>query len=183
MHQTKQNLSINQNMLDVEYAVRGPIAQRALEMKKQGQEVISCNIGNPQALGQPPLTYFRTILSLIENPALIARERKIRQLIGNAGSGLKEEDLIQEDVLIACERILSTSKTGTGAYTESKGFEFVREAVAAFIDQRDRIHSEGGIPSDPENIFLTNGASQAVKFVIDILISDKNDGIMIPIPQ
>ena len=97
-------------MLDVEYAVRGPIAQRALEMKKQGQEVISCNIGNPQALGQPPLTYFRTILSLIENPALIARERKIRQLIGNAGSGLKEEDLIQEDVLIACERILSTSK-------------------------------------------------------------------------
>jgi aspartate/methionine/tyrosine aminotransferase len=183
MGHIKEKLSINQNMLNVEYAIRGPIAQRALEMKKQGQEVISCNIGNPQALGQPPLTYFRTILSLIENPALIERERKIRQMIGTARSDIKEEERIQEDVLLACERILSKSKTGTGAYTESKGFEFVREAVAKFIDKRDGIKTEGGIPSAPEKIFLTNGASQAVKFIINILISEKSDGIMIPIPQ
>jgi aspartate/methionine/tyrosine aminotransferase len=183
MHQVREKLIINQNMLDVEYAVRGPIAQKALQMKKQGKEVISCNIGNPQALGQLPLTYFRTIISLIENPSLIHRERRIRELVEKTGSNVRANEIIQEDVLLTCEDILSKSKTGIGAYTESKGFQFVREAVAEFINKRDGTKLERGIPSTPENIFLTNGASQAVKFIIDILISEKNAGIMIPIPQ
>ena len=70
-----------------------------------------------------------------------------------------------------------------GAYTESKGLKFIRKAVADFIDQRDDTASNGGISSDPEKIFLTAGASEGAKSVIDLLIANPNDGIMIPIPQ
>ena len=70
-----------------------------------------------------------------------------------------------------------------GAYTASKGHLFIREAIADFINQRDGYDPSKGISSDPESIFLTNGASQGVKFVIDLLIAEENDGIMIPIPQ
>ena len=110
MDQIGEKLSINKNILDVEYAVRGPIAQRALEMKKQGKEVISCNIGNPQALGQPPLSFFRTVLSLLENPAWIQRERKVRQLLQTAESDISEDELVEEDVLLLCEQILVKSR-------------------------------------------------------------------------
>jgi aspartate/methionine/tyrosine aminotransferase len=182
MDQSRNRLAVNQNIIDMEYAVRGAIAQRALELEKQGMEIIHCNIGNPHALGQPPLTYFRTVLSLIENPSWILRERKFKKLLETSKS-INEDEFVSEDVLVLCERILSLSKTGMGAYTESKGFEFVREAVAEFINERDCINSGGGIPADPDKIFLTNGASQGVKFIIDILISEKRDGIMIPIPQ
>ena len=48
-------INVNQNILEMEYAVRGPIPQRAAKLKQAGKNVIFCNIGNPQALGQPPL--------------------------------------------------------------------------------------------------------------------------------
>ena len=57
------SLKLNPNVIHLEYAVRGPIPQRAAEMARQGIPTIPCNIGNPQALGQRPLTYFRQVLS------------------------------------------------------------------------------------------------------------------------
>jgi aspartate/methionine/tyrosine aminotransferase len=64
-----------------------------------------------------------------------------------------------------------------GAYSESKGVRFVRDAVAPFIAKRD------GIEADPEAIYLTDGASKGVQAALRILIGAPNDGIMIPIPQ
>ncbi|NQS92320.1 MAG: aminotransferase class I/II-fold pyridoxal phosphate-dependent enzyme, partial [Chloroflexi bacterium] len=98
-------------------------------------------------------------------------------------SDLREEDFISEEILALSEDILGKSVTGMGAYTASKGHFFIREAIADFINQRDGYESSTGICADPENIFLTSGASQGVKFVIDLLIAKENDGIMIPIPQ
>lgn len=57
-------------------AVRGEIVKMAADIKKQmeqGQEfpfkkVVMCNIGNPQALGQKPITFFRQVLALCEYP-------------------------------------------------------------------------------------------------------------------
>jgi alanine transaminase len=40
-----------------------------------------------------------------------------------------------------------------------------------------------GFPSDPQNIFLTGGASAGVSLLINMLISSPSDGILIPIPQ
>ena len=175
---------VDSNILHMEYAVRGPIPQRAAELEKQGRTIIPCHIGNPQALGQAPLTYLRQVLSLVEEPSKISRERQLKDLFeANPFSNLVEEDFISEEILTLSEDILEKSVTGMGAYTASKGHLFIREAIADFINQRDGIEPSKGIFADPENIFLTSGASQGVKFVIDLLIAEENDGIMIPIPQ
>jgi aspartate/methionine/tyrosine aminotransferase len=130
------------------------------------------------------MTYYRQVLSLVEDPSKLQRERQLKDLFEeNPFGGLRREDFIPDDVLAVSENIIRMMKTGMGAYTESKGVRFIREAVAEFIDNRDDYVRSGGVRADPEKIFLTSGASGGVKFVIDLLIAEKNDGIMIPIPQ
>ena len=148
-------------VLDAEYAVRGPIVARAAELEKQGREIIYCNIGNPQSLGQRPLTWNRQILALCEYPALM-------ELAPGA---------FPPDVIEAARAVLAGTKFGLGAYSESRGVRFIREAVAEFILERDHI----GV--DPDAIFLTDGASKGVQTALRLLISGPGDGIMIPIPQ
>ena len=64
--------TINPAVLEAKYAVRGELALRANalseELKKGGSElpfkdVVHCEIGNPQALNQKPLTFIRQVLS------------------------------------------------------------------------------------------------------------------------
>jgi aspartate/methionine/tyrosine aminotransferase len=170
----------NANIIDMEYAVRGPIPQRAAELRQEGRRTIACNIGNPQALGQTPITYYRQVLSLLEDPSKIERERKLGKLLGESAA---EIELLPDDVLAVAERMLAGVGTGVGAYSESNGPRFIREAVARFIDRRDDIAATGAPASDPDEIFLSNGASEAVKYLLEILIAKPTDGIMIPIPQ
>lgn len=179
-------MTVSRNVMELEYAVRGPIPQRAAELRRQGREVISCNIGNPQALGQKPISFYRQVLSLLEAPEGIRRERTLRSLYGEKPErlpGLGEEDFVSPYVLDLSEEILSKMGTGLGAYTESQGPLFIREGIARFIDERDGAATTGGVRSDPEGIFLTNGASEAAKYIIDMLLAESRDGIMIPIPQ
>ena len=70
---------------------------------------------------------------------------------------LIEQGVFPNDVNERAKQILKGVKMSLGCYTESQGIEFVRENVAAYIEQRD------GYPSDKNNIFLTNGASTSVK--------------------
>ena len=148
-------------VVEAQYAVRGPIVARAQELERQGQEIVYCNIGNPQALNQKPLTYLRQVLALCEYPPLL-----------EAGASL-----FPQDVRDTARKLLEGSKHGMGAYSESKGIRVIREAVAEFIRQRD------SIDADPDRIFLTDGASKGVQSALQILISGPEDGIMIPIPQ
>jgi aspartate/methionine/tyrosine aminotransferase len=152
---------IGRAVIETQYAVRGPIVARAQELERQGREIIYCNIGNPQALEQKPLTYLRQVLALCQYPDLIERGA----------------DLFPADVRETARRILKGTRHGLGAYSDSKGVRFVREAVAEFIRERD------GIDADPEAIYLTDGASKGVQTALRILISGPLDGIMIPIPQ
>lgn len=67
-----------------------------------------------------------------------------------------------------------------GAYTSnSKGFDFIRQIVCDYIKERDGSHLAD---PDPFNIYLTNGASEAVSLMYQMLIRNPQDGIMIPIP-
>ncbi len=153
---------IGRAVRDCEYAVRGPIVARAQELERQGRRIIYCNIGNPQSLGQRPLTWIRQVLALAEYP-------EVARLVP---PGTFPQDVLDTAALVARE-----TRHGLGAYTESKGYRFVREAVARFVSARD------GIAADPDAIFLTDGASKGVQSVLRLLIADERDGIMIPIPQ
>ena len=65
-----------------------------------------------------------------------------------------------------------------GAYTSnSKGYQFVRDKVGQFISQRDNVEA------NPNNIYITNGASEGVRAAFNLLINGPKDGILIPIPQ
>lgn len=45
----------------------------------------------------------------------------------------------------------------SGSYSPSQGIGSVRQDVARYIERRD-----GGVPCDPDNIYLTTGASDGI---------------------
>jgi len=161
--------NINPLVLSAEYAVRGPVVARAQELQErlnQGdktlafKKIISCNIGNPQSLGQAPLTFMRQVLALCTCPSLI------------------ETCDFPEDVKLRAREYLASTSGGVGAYTETEGLTLVRKQISEFISKRD-----GGYPSDPKRIMLTTGASDGIKRAIQLLIRSSSDGILIPCPQ
>jgi DNA-binding transcriptional MocR family regulator len=67
--------------------------------------------------------------------------------------------------------VLRDAIGSVGAYSHSQGVLHIRKNVAKFIEERD------GVPSNPDNIFLTAGASEGVKACLNILIGDSNVGV------
>jgi len=155
--------SLNPNLLEAEYAVRGPIVIRAQQLEEQGRKIIYCNIGNPQALKQKPLTYIRQMLSLLEYPELMRIPDVVKHY--------------PKDIVERAKLFLQKHPHGTGAYTQSAGIPFIKQAVADFIQKRD------GIPTNKDYIILTDGASKGVQAALMALLKKSNDGFMIPIPQ
>ena len=166
-----QEDTLSDNIKKTEYAVRGKIPQRGEEIMneiKAGKgnkynftNTTALNIGNPQAVGQGHLTFNREVLSCLLNPELI------------------NTDAISYDARARANLYNKVLVTPMGAYTSnSKGFDYAREKVAEFINKRDNVTN-----ADAKNIFLTNGAGEGVKLVLNMLIRGKNDGTMIPIPQ
>ncbi|KAI0752887.1 transaminase [Daedaleopsis nitida] len=162
---------LNPAILKVQYAVRGELAIKAEELREKLQtdqhglpfkKVISSNIGNPQQKGldQPALTWTRQIAALMEYPPLaeLVKGKWPQDVLDRA----KE---LQEEI------------GSIGAYSHSKGVPFIRKSVAKFIQERD------GFPSDPEDIFLTAGASAGVSLILNVLITPNVTGVLIPIPQ
>ena len=176
-----RTIPVNQNLVEMEYAVRGTIPRRAQEMQRAGSTIYACNLGNPQALGQKPITFYRQILALLEAEGNITRERSLIR-IAAANSGLFSESGVaplSDYIIDYSADFLEQCKTGMGGYTESKGPLFIRTAIARYIDLRDGENKA----SDPEQIFLTDGASDAAKRIMELLITGPQDGVMIPIPQ
>jgi alanine transaminase len=167
---------MNSRVRDAQYAVRGRQVLLAGQLDAKiaadpdhglpFDEMIYCNIGNPQNLGQKPITFFREVMSLITHPDLLADEKS---------SAISE--LFAPDAIARAKLITSKFAGGIGQYSASQGIGFVRENVADFIARRD------GYPSDANNIFLSNGASEAICNVLQALVRDDNDGVFIPIPQ
>ncbi|OQB96907.1 MAG: Glutamate-pyruvate aminotransferase AlaA [Spirochaetes bacterium ADurb.Bin110] len=161
-----QKSDLSDAVINTYYAVRGPIVARAQQLENSGKEIIYCNIGNPQALKQKPLSFVRNTLAACEQPELLK----------------SSNSAFMEDVREKAHYILEQSKHGLGAYSESKGLGFVRKAIADFIISRDSFDGVKQI-ADFEHIYLTDGASKGVQAALTLLIAKKNDGILIPIPQ
>ncbi|GAB4822530.1 hypothetical protein N2152v2_009576 [Parachlorella kessleri] len=164
--------TLNPKLVAAEYAVRGYIAQKAEQYRKELAEgktdlpftqVTSCNIGNPQALGQKPITFFRQVLCLMDYPELMDSEHAAR--------------LFPADVIARAKDYLAHLPGGIGAYSDSKGAPYLRQQVAAGIERRD------GFPCDPDSLFMTDGASPGVHLLCKLLLRDEHDAILTPIPQ
>lgn len=174
VHQNVLNVgNINENILKMEYAVRGPIPARAVELinelksgvKKPFDEVIRANIGDCHMMGERPNTFIRQVLSACLNPNLAYLDPSL-----------------PEDVKDRVRLLLSyCGGQSVGSYSDSAGIEIVRRHVAEYIEQRD------GNSSDWQNVILTSGASEGVKCLFALLNSLSSDGIptgiMVPIPQ
>jgi alanine transaminase len=121
-------------------------------------------MGNPHACGQCPITYYRQILALCELPPAygVYHPNAQKMFPTDVISKAKEYHAIIEPL------------GGMGAYTEPQGIQAFREHVSSFIKARD------GYPSYPKNIFLTNGASNAIQIVLTALIASEKDAIMTP---
>jgi aspartate/methionine/tyrosine aminotransferase len=174
-------IPVNQNLVEMEYAVRGAIPRRAMEMQRAGRTIYACNLGNPQALGQKPITFYRQVLTLLEAAGNIDRERSLARVAAANHQLFNESGVepLSNYIIDYSANFLEQCRTGMGAYTESSGPLFIRDAIARFIDRRDGEN----IAADPEHIFLTDGASDAAKRILELLITGRQDGVMIPIPQ
>ena len=163
--------NINQKVREAQYAVRGELVIIADQMQRDISEgkrtdlkkIVFCNIGNPQAVGQKPLTFIRQVLSLVEYPDLLNNP--------NVSS------LYPSDVIERAKEYIKKTKFGVGAYSNSQGFDFVVKDIANFIEKRD------GYKSNPRNIFLSNGASEGIQMFLMTVIRNNSDGVLLPIPQ
>ncbi|KAG7278391.1 hypothetical protein CRUP_038554, partial [Coryphaenoides rupestris] len=109
-------------------------------VKKPFAEVIKANIGDAHAMGQQPITFFRQVLALCSYPELL------------------NDNTFPEDTRSRARRILqSCGGSSLGSYSASQGIDCVLQDVARYIERRD-----GGIPCDPDNVYLTTGASDGI---------------------
>lgn len=167
--------NINPHVKAAKYAVRGEIPIKAEEYRAkiargEGKDlpfdkVISANIGNPQQLDQKPITFFRQVASILENPSLLDHELL---LVGYMG--------YKKDVIARAKKLLSAVGS-VGAYSQSNGAPGIRQSIADFIERRD------GYPADPNRIYLSAGASSGVNTLLHVICSSERTGVLVPIPQ
>ena len=160
--------TISKNIKNFEYAVRGAIAIRAMEIERQiekgtkfpFEEIVHLNIGNPQDLGQKPITFNREVLAscILDDP--------------------EKTKLFSPDAVERADFYLShIHHRAVGAYSDSPGIRVIMRQVKDFIEKRD------GVDVLEDNVYLLNGASEGITMILKLLIADENDGIMIPTPQ
>eukprot|EP00920_Eleutheroschizon_duboscqi_P039293 GHVT01094637.1.p1 GENE.GHVT01094637.1~~GHVT01094637.1.p1 ORF type:complete len:459 (+),score=108.99 GHVT01094637.1:48-1424(+) len=161
--------SIPSNIRKCEYAVRGILVDRSLAISRRlradasaypFEAILPANIGNPQAVGQTPITFYRQLLAALAYPALMDNNPPV----------------FPPDICARAREYLEAA-TSIGCYSHSKGVLAFRQSIAKWFGRRD------GLDADPEEIFLTDGASSAVKAVLELLLGGLNDGVLIPIPQ
>ena len=172
--------NINPHVKEAKYAVRGELASRAEKYRAKLAKgyppsppeetlpfdtVIAANIGNPQQLDQKPITFFRQVASILEFPGLLENEEALKSAFG-----------YQDDVIARAKWLLKEVRS-VGAYSQSQGAPAIRESIAKFIERRD------GYPANPEQIFLSAGASSGVNTLMHVICASPKTGILVPIPQ
>lgn len=159
--------TMTQNIRKMEYAVRGKIVIAAEAIKEELKQedtdhydfdkIVMTNIGNPQSMGQKPLTWPRQVMALVDLPSEMGVDHP-------EASKLFPPDAIER----AREIKKALAHGSSGAYSHSKGVKLLRDDVVQFLQRRDGAEVE----ADAENIYLTNGASSAIVLVLSALIAD-----------
>ncbi|KAF2900086.1 hypothetical protein ILUMI_06101 [Ignelater luminosus] len=163
--------SINPNIQNMEHPIRGPLLTRIKELekelkndvKKPFKEIIKSLVADCHAMGQPPLTFIRQVMSVVIYPQLL------------------DDMKFPDDAKQRAKTILDACNGGSiGSYTDTKGIAIIRKHVAEFIEKRD------GIPCNWEDIILCTGASDGIRKVLRLFVKETNGkkaGLMFPVPQ
>lgn len=163
--------NLNPNIVRLEYAVRGPLFLRVLEIEQELRDgvqkpfnkVIKANAGDAQGMGQIPISFIRQVLVCVSYPEMIET--------GNFPQDVKER---AREILGACVG------NSIGSYSLAVGIELIRKSVAGYIERRD------GYRANWRDICLIAGASTGIKNCLELLINNiegKPSGVMVPIPQ
>ena len=112
-------------------------------------------------MGQPTFSFDRDVVSVVLNPKLMDSP--------SISKDAKDRAKVFLDAVHYPHAI--------GAYTASAGLMPSRLSIKKYIEERD------GYPSNINDIFLTDGASDGVRTIFNVLIRGPEDGVMIPIPQ
>lgn len=169
--------SINPAVLDVHYAVRGELALKAVAYEEQLHDpvkakelpfdkVVTANIGNPQqkGLNQRPITFWRQVISLLENPALFQDHLDVISKIYPAD-------------VIARAKTLYGEIGSVGAYTHSKGIPAIRKKVAAFIESEcvcvGRAGGVGAATGPERELLSSSGHGQTTNHFGTLLTPDR----------
>ncbi|XP_047143698.1 alanine aminotransferase 2-like isoform X2 [Hydra vulgaris] len=166
-HKVLSMESINPKIKKLEYATTVTIltAEKLEKDMREGKKLLfnkitKATLGDCHAMGQKPITFVRQLLAACSCPTLI---------------GI---NIFPSDVNKRAQEILSKINNSIGCYSVPAGVPLVKQHIAEFIQKRD------GYYCNPAHLFVTNGASAAIKLILEFF-SQENEkvGIMVPVPQ
>lgn len=161
--------SMSQSLRKMEYAVRGAVVDAADRLEHEIEEdpsshpdidhVLYTNVGNPHSVGQESLRWPRQVVALCNLPNDLGVDHP------------DAHHVFPPDVIERAREIkqIAMKDLGTGSYSHSQGHFAFRQHIANFIQKRD-----GGVPSSPEHIFMTNGASSGIDMILQTLLADES---------
>ncbi|KAL8455700.1 hypothetical protein Emag_000522 [Eimeria magna] len=188
-------------VIECQYAVRGPTVALARELSSRlsdgnnelpFKKLIYVNIGDPQALGQPPISFYRQVLACLMYPPLMGlslhsnaienacpiESPQLGAPLGPRPDFCPPEFKVNfpSDVISRAREYLCAVGS-VGAYSHSQGVLKLRNIIAQWFTERD------GIEAHPDDLFLTDGASAGVARLVEVLHRGPEDGMLVPIPQ
>ncbi|XP_020334032.1 alanine aminotransferase 2-like isoform X1 [Oncorhynchus kisutch] len=150
-----------------------PLVRRANQIRtevtqggrKPCKDVIDVSWGDKHRGGVQPLTFVRQVLAACLYPQLIHSYK------------------LPGDVRQRVQSLLGACDGGSvGSYTPTGGISYIQCSVSNFISRRD-----GGVPSSPENIFMTSGSQRSIMQVLNMLADFHNQaslptGVLTAVP-
>ena len=160
--------TINQNLLQINYAIGGDIERRASQITedlKAGRghypfnSITETHKANPKLYGFPSFSFYRQVLSILLNP-----------------SEMKNPS-ISVDIKKRAKFYLGQIDNNIGSLSPASGYGFIRKNVAKFINR------QSGMKLGKDDVILTEGSCNAINLIFNSIISSPNDGIMVPSPN
>ncbi|TMS10012.1 Alanine aminotransferase 1 [Larimichthys crocea] len=131
--------------------------------RKPYNTVIDVTWGDIHRAGVKPLSFVRQVLAACLDPTLV------------------NSDKLPADARQRAQRLLGGCVGGSvGSYTATAGISEIVHRISEFITRRD-----GGVPSHPENIYISPGSQWALTNILKILVNSKSSpqtAVLTPLP-
>ncbi|KAM3603958.1 uncharacterized protein V6R79_004556 [Siganus canaliculatus] len=127
------------------------------------EEILDLSSGDLHTAGMKPLSFVRQVLAACIYPMLLTSNQ------------------LPVDVRQRAKMLLEECVGGSiGSYTPTAGVSEIVRRIAQFITRRD-----GGVPSYPENIFISAGSQWSITNIINVLVNNQGSrrtGVLTPVP-